>query len=72
MKKTPASPDEKMVQRNWLLRRGGALCCGGVRSAASSSFRYASASYPEFTYASIDSSNRELANISGYAHRKST
>ncbi|HZE25378.1 MAG TPA: hypothetical protein VE054_15385, partial [Blattabacteriaceae bacterium] len=58
--------DETMVDSYWLCGHGGALCCGGVRSAAGSSFRCTSALYPEFTYASIDSSNRELANTSGY------
>jgi hypothetical protein len=72
VKKIIGFHDEKMVDRKWLLRRDGALCCASVGSTAGSSISWTSAPNPEFTYARIDFSSRELANASGYTHRKST
>ena len=54
--------DEKMVDRDWLLRHDGAFCCSGVRSAARGILEHTRTSKPEFTCASTGLSSGGVAD----------
>jgi hypothetical protein len=72
MKKTPVSPDEKMVHGNWLLRRDGALCCGGVGSTTGRSLKFSNTSGPELADSCRRGRDNSKTRASGYARCKST
>jgi len=49
VKKIAANHNEKILDKDWLRRRGGTFCCDGVRSTAGSVFEHTRTSGPELT-----------------------
>lgn len=56
--------DEKMVERNWLLRRDGAFRPNSVCSTGGSVFGRARSFGPKL----VDTCSTDIANARGYAH----